>query len=434
MDVDALLVPLSADAPCGPDLVAADDEAFLDYYFEALARLPERFYNDKTGAIFDRKSVDLKGETAAIGGLLKRSRDLRLLSLEAQFQILAGQLFGFTDCVRAIAGLLERYPDDVHPHSAEDATDRRNAIELLDNRATVVLPLEQATLITDRRMDQISWQMVTVASGRRPARAGEPAGDANGILSAFKSDENRKAVEEVHARLTDCAAALRAIKLACVTADRNPFGPNLDQVSAAIAAILGFLIEVRPDLAPEANAPEGDDTTAVGADENQPAAGAASSSAPGATGPIRDHAGADRALAAVESYFVRREPSSPVLFLLRQARALIGRPLVEAITLLMPEIAAKARMAFGEANGFGMNMDRMRELSALETPAPADESPAEIPAVESRDRAAALMAAVEAFFRQVEPSSPIPVLLFKAKTFLSRDFSAIVADLYPKKD
>jgi type VI secretion system protein ImpA len=432
MDVDALLLPLSADAPCGPDLVASDDEAFLDYYFEALARLPERFYNDKTGAMFDRKSVDLKGETAAIGGLLKRSRDLRLLSLEAQFQILGGQLFGFIDCVRAMAGLLERYPDDVHPHSAEDATDRRNAIELLDNRATVVLPLEQATLITDRRMDQINWSMYATASGRKPTRAGEPAVDASGIESAFKNVDNAKAVEELHARLTDCAAALRTIKLTCVTADRNPFGPNLDQVSAAVAAILGFLVEVRPDLAPEDAAAAGD--AAVSADASENDSGAASPGAAAASGAIRDHAGADAALAAAEAYFARREPSSPALFLLRQARALIGRPLVEAITLLLPDVANKAKMDFGAGTGFAMNMDRMRELSALERPVGGGADEPEMLPAESRERAAALMSTVETFFRQVEPSSPIPVLLFKAKTFLNRDFSAIVADLFPPKN
>lgn len=432
MDVDALLVPLSADAPCGPDLVAADDEAFLDYYFEALARLPERFYNEKTGAMFDRKSVDLKGETAAIGALLKRSRDLRLLSLEAQFQILGGQLFGFIDCVRAMAGLLERYPDDVHPHSTEDATDRRNAIELLDNRATVVLPLEQATLITDRRMDQINWYMYATASGRKPARAGEPAGDASGIESAFKNVDNAKAVEELHARLTACAAALSTIKLACVTADRNPFGPNLDQVSAAVAALLAFLVEVRPDLAPGGAADAGDAAGAADASADDP--GAATVGAPAASGPIRDHAAANAALAAAEAYFIRREPSSPALFLLRQARALIGRPLVEAISLLLPEVANKARMDFGAGTGFAMNMERMRELSTVERPADDAAALAEVPPAETRERAAALMSTVETFFRQVEPSSPIPVLLFKAKTFLNRDFSAIVADLFPPKN
>ncbi|MBI1219513.1 MAG: hypothetical protein GC186_13300 [Rhodobacteraceae bacterium] len=432
MNVDALLVPLSADAPCGPDLVAEDDEAFLDYYFEALARLPERFYNDKTGAMFDRKSVDLKGETAAIGGLLKRSRDLRLLSLEAQFQILAGQLFGFIDCVQAMAGLLTSFPAEVHPQSGEDATDRRNAIELLDNRATVVLPLEQATLITDRRMDQISWYMFATGSGRRPTREGEQAGDANGIVSAFKNADNAKAVEEVHARLTACAAALSAIKLACVTADRNAFSPNLDNISGAVAAILGFLVEVRPDLAPEGAAGA---TTEVADEtsEDQPAA-AAGSGAPAISGPIRDHAAADAALAAAEAYFARREPSSPVLFLLRQSRALIGRPLVEAIMLLMPSAASEARIDFGTGTSFGLGMERMRELSVLDSPIDGGSEVTEIAPVESRDRAAALMSTVETFFRQVEPSSPIPVLLFKAKTFLSRDFSAIVADLFPNRE
>lgn len=433
MDVAALLEPISADAPCGPDLAAEDDDAFLEYFYEAVDRLPARYYDQKTGEPFDRKSVDLKGETAQIGALLARSRDLRLLVLEAQFQILAGKLDGFIDCVLGMARLLETWPNDVHPRTDDDATDRRNAIELLDSRVTVVIPLEQATLLVDRRLDAISWQMYAVATGRRPAREGEAVADSGGILSAFKNADNAAAVETLFARVSDCAAALKAISLACITADRNPFGPGLEQVNSAVKAVLEFLVEMRPDLDPAAAAAAAAASESSEAEGEPGAAPASGGGAPAVSGPIRDHAGADAALAAAEAYFVRREPSSPALFLVRQSRALIGRPLVEALQSLLPDVVERARLDFGAGDDFAMGMDKMRELSILDPQYP-DEPPPEVPPAESRDRAAALMTAVESFFRQVEPSSPIPVLLFRAKTFQNRDFSAIVADLFPRRD
>ena len=39
-----LLDPVSPESPCGPDLERQDDPDFLDYYFEAESRLPERYF------------------------------------------------------------------------------------------------------------------------------------------------------------------------------------------------------------------------------------------------------------------------------------------------------------------------------------------------------------------------------------------------------
>ena len=40
MRYDTLLDPISDDAPCGPDLEADGDDAYLDYYYEALGADP----------------------------------------------------------------------------------------------------------------------------------------------------------------------------------------------------------------------------------------------------------------------------------------------------------------------------------------------------------------------------------------------------------
>ncbi|WP_102224480.1 type VI secretion system protein TssA [Acidimangrovimonas sediminis] len=433
MYLDTLLTPLSEDAPCGPDLEAADDDAFLDYYFEALARLPERYF-DATGDAFDRKTIDLKAERTELDALLGRSRDLRLLSLAAQFNILCADLTGFVDCLCTMAALLDNWPAEVHPGTDEDATDRRNAIEMLDTRATVALPLEYAPLFRDRRAGEVSFNAYAVATGQRPPRGEEVRGDPSTLSNAFKAAENAAAVEAAHARLTDAANAVKKIKTACFTADRNPFGPTLDNLEATLSSLLSLLSEMRPDLGGASLAPatETDEKAAAGGDEGAaptPAPPAAAAAPP--PGPVASHAAAAAALDAVEAYFVRREPSSPALFLVHQSRQLIGRPLVEALRLLLPEKALEARIDFGADTGFVIGMDRMSELSELDFGDPDGEAAADAPQVTSRDHAQQLMSAVEAFFRQVEPSSPIPVLLFRAKTYLSRDFSAIIADLIP---
>ena len=83
---------------------------------------------------------------------LKRSRDLRLLGLEAKFQILSGRFKGFVDAVLGMAALVETYPEQVNP---VDPNDRRNAIEELNALATIVAPLEYVPLFNDRRFGDV---------------------------------------------------------------------------------------------------------------------------------------------------------------------------------------------------------------------------------------------------------------------------------------
>ncbi len=428
MRFDPLFEPISDDAPCGPDLEADGDDGFVDYYYEAMARLPERYIDTTTGETFNRKNLDLKAETKAIGELLTRSRDLRLFVLEAQFQVLAGQFSGFVDCVVACARFLEEQFDHVHPRMGDDPTDRRNTLELLDSRATVVMPLEEVALFRDRRLDQVSWRQYAVGAGKRDKRNASEVGDASGILSAMRSAENADAVAAAYEQLAALKSALTTIINACRMADSSPFSPNLKGLVELVDEMVTLFAEARPDLTspPEAAAGETEGEAGEGAVEGAPRRAAVA-------GAIASHAGARAALAVAEGYFGRIEPSSPAFFLVRQARLLIGRPLVEALQILLPELAATAKIGFGSDANFAMAMDRMKSLSEGMPNGDDTETPVPDMVAETRDQATALLSAVETYFRTVEPSSPVPILIFKAKSYLNRDFAAIISELFPPK-
>jgi type VI secretion system protein ImpA len=118
--------------------------------------------------------------------------------------------------------------------------------------------------------------------------------------------------------------------------------------------------------------------------------------------------------------------------LVRQARQLVGRPLVEALELLVPEMSGRARIDFGQDTGFLLTMERMRALS--DVAAPEDPEPeVEMPdfSVSSRKDAGSLMSALESFYAAKEPSSPIPILLTRARGYLNQSFTAILAEFLP---
>ncbi|MBL9055809.1 MAG: type VI secretion system ImpA family N-terminal domain-containing protein, partial [Rhodobacteraceae bacterium] len=128
MKLDDLLKPVSPDAPCGEDLLAVDEPEFVDYYFNVDDRFPSSYFKLATGTLFDPKSVDHRGETAQIDALLKQTRDLRLVGIEAKFQILAGRFKGWAEAVQGMIALVRTWPDDIHPR---DPVERQNALEEL---------------------------------------------------------------------------------------------------------------------------------------------------------------------------------------------------------------------------------------------------------------------------------------------------------------
>lgn len=434
MRLDDLLKPISPDAPCGDDLLAVDDPDYVDYYFNVEDRLPTSYFNQTRGTLFDPKSIDHKAETAQIDPLLKRSRDLRLLGVEAKFQILACRFKAFGEVVLGMAGLLAAYPDDVHP---TDPVERQNAIEELNAMPTVIFPLDYAALVTDRRYGDLIYRPVGIAAGKITAREGEAPGDANAVIGALGSSENQAAADQFYKLLTDMQQALKTITAVC-KAGKKPFQPKLDRLEGKITDLVDMVVQARPDLIAPAEATADD---AAGADPDAPpgTAGAMGATITIAATPaeVPNHRAAFRLLRAIEHYFATTEPASLALVLVTQSRLLIGRPLVEALDALMESSSGYAKITFGTENGFAISMSRMRDLSGYANIGTTDdwsdpmEGEVAAPEILSRDHAGLMLKAIEEFFRIREPSSPIPILLFKARNMLSKDFHALVRELIP---
>jgi len=433
MNIDEYLAPISGEESCGPDLFESYDPAFETYMNDAEARLPERFFDTAGMPSVEASSIDPSAEWAPVAALLERTRDLRLLAYHAQFCALAQDLPALADCLDLMAGFLETFPEAVHPQVGDDVIDRTNALELLATPATILMPLEFASLVRDRRQRDISFRRIAVSRGDRTAQGNEAAEDAEALLGALRSAENADAVGEAHALLSRMKQAVSRIEAICLTHETMPFRPNVESLHNRLDDLIGLLVEARPDLGEDAEAAGEDDgandAADVGGDENDSAETLAAAPA---TGRIETSAQARAALDALETYFRTHEPSSPSFVLVRQARQLVGRPLVEALELLVPEMSGRARIDFGQDTGFLLTMERMRALSDVSTPED-PEPDGEMPdyAVSSRKEAGSLMSALESFYTAKEPSSPIPILLTRARGYLNQSFTAILAEFLP---
>ena len=428
------LAPISEGESCGPDLFDSFDPAFETYMNDVEMRLPAAFFDAEGKPAVRPDAIDLEAEWSAVAALLARSRDLRLLANYGQFCAVARDPDALADCLCLMADLLDTYPDEVHPRIGEDVIDRTNAIELLATRATVLMPLEFTPLLRDRRLREISFRRIALARGDRSPQGGETAEDADALLGALRAAENADAAMGTHATLGRIKEAVARIESRCLLHETHPFRPNLEELTARLDDLIGVLEEARPELG-GTTAPEEDEEIPAEAEPEAEAAATLPDEAAAAAGRITDTAQARAALDALEAYFRLHEPSSPGLVLVRQARQLVGRPLVEALDLLVPEMAGRARIDFGRETGFVLTMERMRALSEI---APAEDAPAPTEAPEvtvtGRKQATALMSALEAYYTGKEPSSPIPVLLTRARGCLNQSFTAILAEFLPAQD
>ncbi len=445
MAIDWLTTPISDDLPSGPDLAAADDEGFTGYYYEAEGDLPERYFvpglrgpkdDFAPGTVFDPKSISHSKSREAIVALLRRTRDLRLLSLMARQQILAGRLDGFVEALEGIADLLEAQPATVHP---QDVGDRRGTLEELATLTTVQTPLQYLNIAGS---GEVTLRRHLAATKQVDPREGEVGLNGGTLLSSIASPGNKAAVDQAHRLLSAACAAIVRIKAACIRGDR-PFTLGLSATTDVIREIQTMIALGRPDLEPWSEAGKATedeaDTDQGAADDNatdsQPRAAASAANLP--TQKIANQAAAKQGLRAIEVFFAVNEPSSAALLLVIQARLLVGKPLIEAIETLLPEDANKTRIDFGPDTGFSMSMDRLRMLSAelakLAPPPQAD--PAEPPPViESRADVAGWLRGVDEYFRTREPASPIPLLLSRAKAYLDKDFGALISELMPGRN
>lgn len=436
MRYDWLLEPISEAEPCGPDLDDLGDEQYLNYVLPVTGRIPEQYYRpdpqqagkDKP---FDRNELKIKDEVDAIGALLKQTRDLRLLCIEARMQSFAGDLVAFADCLEAIAGLVERFWDDVHPKAIDgDFTIRQNVLDGLDDWKQIIQPLQHAPLVRDKRLGPILFRYIAIADGSTKKREDEAVPSPGEVQRALAIEENRALSDSSFDAALRAATALARLRQSFIENSGYDFVPGFKKLMPFLDQVLELFRTARPELANVAVVVE---ETPAGEGDAEAAAQATAAPVVRASGIIADHAAAAAALLAVEAYFAAYEPSTPALILIHQARTLVGKPLIHALEVLLPEAAPRAMIKIQGDISVQLNMVQLKQLTAevpeLGKQANGAAADTKSFAASSRTEAMTLMAEVEHFYKAAEPSSPVPMLLAKAGGFANRDFNSIVKDL-----
>ena len=404
------LAPISEEAPCGPDLDLEGDPGFMNFLATYEGQLPASFFS------FERKDIDFNAAFATATELRKRTQDLRVILLVAKLAVLNRDFYRFAQEVGEVAWLLAHRWDEVHPQAERgDFSSRLAQLGTLDDNPVVVLPLQYAVLLQSDREGPLVYRAIMITLGEAKLREGEKLASSGAIERMLASLEV-EALAKAYATLAKLRADLEAISAA--TAQRLGFEREVkfNALSPLVAKMLDFaqgaLARRDPSLAPmpETSAVEGDGETAT---------------APGTFATLAD---IDSALACALGYFHAREPSSPALLLIGQARATLGKNLYEVMRQLAPRHADNARVFVGPSDVFAVPVSNLQDAQPL------DFSPGEAEPAASRAQALALLEQVAAHMRVVEPSSPAPYLLDRARALATRDFLSLLGEVFASDD
>jgi type VI secretion system protein ImpA len=311
----------------------------------------------------------------------------------------------------------------------------------------VVFPLQYLPLINHRRLGPISYRSWMIATGEAKPREGEEIHDAAAIEVALMEEELPVLVER-REQFETLQSALTSIRNVCVDqlgADRAAKLERLPTLAEKIRALLESVVARRdPNLA---TAP------ATGA-HAETAASIPSSVPAGAVTSTRD---VIDSLAAIADYFARCEPSNPALLLVRQAKQLMGKSFLDVMRVLVPNQMDQAAVRIGKDQIFDLPIERLSEFAEVaaasqddpatpEEPPPDSETPSDSAPqggasaastaprrieVRSRSDATRLLDQIGSFYRVAEPSSPVPFLTDRARSFAERDFLSLLKEFLP---
>jgi len=425
LDVEALTQPIAADDPCGPDLDAAEDIQYLNFFAGAGSLLPMSYFdvvnaNGQRGR-FDPNAVDFAGQFAAAQPLLARTRDLRLNMLLAKFSILNRDLDGFLNCLKASGILLREQWEAVHPRGEDgDYALRGATIEAIDVSPTVINPLQFVPLIEHRRYGSLSYRAYQIAKGEITAAAADVDIPDPATIERIVGETDLETLKTASARCSAVAAEITGIKAIWREKLESKQPISLNRLSDVANGMAGWLASLVAERDPTATAAPPEDPDSV--DGQGPL-----DMAPGALSSAQQAAAA---LAAVADYFSRIEPSTPALLLVRQAQAMVGKSFLEVMRMLVPSYVEDATINIGRDKFFKLQIERMADL---ETSSVAENDTGDITfTVENRAQALSLLGNVATFFRASEPSSPIPFLIDRARDLAQRDFLSLLNDVLPE--
>jgi type VI secretion system protein ImpA len=334
MSIEDLLQPISAAQPCGNNLE-------YDADFQALEQTAAGKREQQYGSvIIAAEAPDWLLVERLASGLLKRTKDLRVMVYLCHAWTRLKGLNGYTDGLHLLQQTLTHYGHQVFPQldfeGEFDPYLRTNALAALGDQSALGQAV-QAAMLLKTASGEISLRDACALLERSKAECpGFPGGRPHLIDELSKAD--RPAYQAVHAMARGVADLRESIELELGKESL----PAMDQLLKCVAA----LTRVGKDLNAPAEASIADTGT-------KPSVAMLPSGEPEASGGraqdgrIGSREEAVQALNRVQEYFRNHEPSHPAPLMLERVQRMITMDFLQILQEMAPDCLGPVKTILG---------------------------------------------------------------------------------------
>ena len=340
ISVDDLAKPISAEAPCGPDL--AYDPAFQQ--LETLVRgKPETQFS----AAEDPDWKELRDLAVAFHS---RSKHLTASVILALSLLKTEGFTGLRDGLALVHRILADSWDAAYPRlDPEDNHDPTERMNILGNLVSSGEPyrfiprLQETVIAQSPSLGRVKLQDILTAKQPPAAPAeGQPAPVSETQIQAVFKDSNVDALKAIHEAVVQSVETVKAID-AFLSEKVGTRGVNFDELTKSLRQVQGC---VAPFIgAPPVEGEAGADAAAGGASTGGAAKAAA---VPGA---INSREDVVRALERICDFYRLNEPSSPVPLILYRAQRMAKMNFMEIVNELTPDAVTTVKVVTGPQPG-----------------------------------------------------------------------------------
>jgi|KBSSwiStaDraftv2_1062776.scaffolds.fasta_scaffold00742_2 type VI secretion system protein ImpA len=327
-EMESLIEPISAEAPCGADLEDTQLLAGFDAY---------RLFGSDVPLAADTDWREIRDKSLAA---LAESHDLRLLAHLAAALVRIEGMNTFCKVITVADRWLGEHWDQVFPRIDEDAILRRNALNSFADRMAIVDAVRRTPVVSHRQLGSFSLRDLELATGQLTPTEADAKAPGSAQIEATLAGTPPEELAQLSSTVQAALAALRNIVATMQTRAGFESSPDFDPLLRPLTRIDKLLTEHIPGAA--ANEPPG-----AGASEGVPAMST------GSVTDIKSRQDAIRALDAVAAFFRSHEPSSPVPLFVERAKRLVSKSFMEVLEDIAPEGLSQAQLIGGIKNDEG---------------------------------------------------------------------------------
>ncbi len=348
LDFEALLSPISDDAPSGASLREHPELSRTFYAVRearnmameaerALARLAlmqQSDFDSEPSGQDEARPVPNWGKVSdmATALLCSHSKDLWAVSWLIEATTRLAGIAGFRDGIKLCRLMSEQFWESVHPRPDEDEGTAHTVAQLsgLDN--TLTSALEATSILpNDRQLTWASYQQALDLDQMNPERRAVRLEEGALSMQAFQKAIHDASREELLCTQADLTEATNELKLFAETMDGlcgkdesgYPLGPSTSNMQRTLERLMQTFNTITAGLLVDAVEGESVDGSITGeltdSGSNHPVGGKHAASGNLMQRPVASRDEALQHLLRVADYFRKAEPHSPVSYALEQA-------------------------------------------------------------------------------------------------------------------